>query len=181
MQELPDPATHNGYQRVSKVAMRSIISDPVNPEPHSWPPMETQDVIEAFDFLATWEERFELIADLGRELAPLSDADHTDTNLVPGCTTRTWLTGRVANDSPILDLRADAETPLVKGLVALLLMPFRGKSPAEVLETDPHPFIDCIGLEKALSAKRQAGMEAFFEQIKRIATEHGGCPRTGLC
>ena len=134
--------------------------------------METQDVIEAFEFLGTWEERFELIVDLGRELAPLADADRTAANLVPGCTTRTWLTGRVASDSPILDLRADAETPLVKGLVALLLMPFRGKTPAEVLKTDPHPFVERLGLEQALSAKRQAGMGAFFERINRIAREY---------
>ncbi len=134
--------------------------------------METQDVIEAFKFLGTWEERYELIADLSRELAPLADTDRTAANLVPGCTTRTWLTGRVASDSPILDLRADAETPLVKGLVALLLMPFRGKTPAEVLKTDPRPFVERLGLEQALSAKRQAGMGAFFERINRIAREY---------
>jgi len=134
--------------------------------------METQDIIEAFDFLGTWEERFELIADLGRELAPFPEEDRTEANLVPGCTTRTWLTGRVAADSKVLDLRADAETPLVKGLVALLLMLYREKTPSEVLEVDPRSFVERLGLKQALSTKRQAGMEAFFKRVRSIAYEH---------
>lgn len=135
-------------------------------------PMETQDIIDAFEFLGTWEERFELIADLGRELAPYPDVDRIEANLVPGCTTRTWLIGCVAGDSAVLDLRADAETPLVKGLVALLLMPYRGRTPSEVLKTDPRPFLQRLGLEQALSVKRQAGMEAFFERVRSIAHVH---------
>jgi len=137
--------------------------------------MDTQEITEAFEFLETWEERFDLIADLGRELAPLADSERTEANLVPGCTTRTWLTGHiVASVPPVLDLRADAETPLVRGLVALLLMPFHGKSAREVLDTDPRPFIEKLNLQQALSAKRQAGMEAFLERVKRIARHYAG-------
>lgn len=137
--------------------------------------METQEIIDAFEFLDTWEERFELIVDLGRELEPLPDSERTQAHLVAGCTTRTWLTGQVTDgDAPVLQLRADAETPLVRGLVALLLMPFRGKTPAEVLGTDPYRFIDRLGLETALSAKRRAGMHALLDRVKRIARECGG-------
>jgi cysteine desulfuration protein SufE len=131
-----------------------------------------QELLDAFAFLETWEERFELITDLGRELEALPDSERTDANLVAGCTTRTWLTGGRAPGFHTLELRADAETPLVRGLVALLLMPFRGKSPQEVLETDPRPFIEQLRLEEALSAKRRAGMEAFLERVRSIAREH---------
>jgi cysteine desulfuration protein SufE len=136
--------------------------------------MDTQELLEAFRFLETWEERFELIADLGRELEPLPEAERTDANLVPGCTTRTWLTGRLDGDSGRLELRADAETPVVRGLVALLLLPFRGKSPQEVLNTDPRPYIEQLALEEALSAKRRSGMEAFLDRVRGIARRHGG-------
>jgi cysteine desulfuration protein SufE len=136
--------------------------------------LDMQELSDAFAFLETWEERFELITDLGRELEPLPDSERTDANLVAGCTTRTWLTGSRAPDSDALELRADAETPLVRGLVALLLMPFRGKSPQEVLEADPRPFIEQLRLEEALSAKRRAGMEAFLERVKHIARQHRG-------
>jgi cysteine desulfuration protein SufE len=136
--------------------------------------MNMQAVLDAFEFLETWEERFEFVSELGGELPLLSAAERTEVNLVPGCTTRTWLTGRMASDSSVLELRADAETPLVRGLVALLLMPFRGKTPSEVLGTDPRPFIERLGLEEALSAKRRAGMEAFLDRVRRIARDHGG-------
>lgn len=135
--------------------------------------MDTQEVLEAFKYLQTWEERFELIADLGRELAPLADAERTAANLVPGCTTQTWLTGTlVGGDPPILEFRAEAETPLVRGLVALLLLPFRDKTPEEVLATDPRPFLEKLCLEQALSAKRRAGVEAFLDRVRRIALHY---------
>lgn len=132
--------------------------------------MDTHEILAAFRFLETWEERFEFIADLGRELAPLADSERAEANLVPGCTTRTWLTGCIVDaDPPILEFRADAETPLVRGLVALLLIPFKDKTVREVLDTDPNPFIESLHLEQALSLKRRAGMEAFLARIKHIA------------
>jgi cysteine desulfuration protein SufE len=135
--------------------------------------MDTQEVIDAFDLLETWEERFELVADLARDLVPLADAERTDANLVPGCDTRTWLTGQLDDaDPPRLVFSADAETPLVRGLVAALLKPFQGKTPEEVLETDPRPYVVRLGLDKALSAKRRTGMDAFFERIKAIARRY---------
>jgi cysteine desulfuration protein SufE len=136
--------------------------------------MDMQTVIEAFQLLDTWEERFEYVTDLGRKLAPFPDAERTDTNLVAGCDTRTWLIGRLGTgEPPVLELISDAETPLVRGLVAVLLLPFRGKTSEEVLGTDPRPFFDQLHLESALSAKRRAGMEAFLDRIRRIAAQHG--------
>lgn len=138
-------------------------------------PMNAEEIIEAFDLLDTWEERFELVVDLGGDLVVPEDAERTDANLVAGCTTRTWLIGRLSDDAPpILHFRADAETPLVKGLVALLLKPYEGKTPAEVLATDPQPFVERLGLDKALSAKRRVGMDAFFEKVKQVAQRHAG-------
>jgi len=135
--------------------------------------MDMQEVTDAFELLETWEERFELIADIARDLVPLTDAERTDANLVPGCDTRTWLTGHLSDGvPPILVLSADAETPLIRGLVAVLLKPFEGKTPAEVLETDPYPFVKRLGLDTALSLKRRTGMDAFFERVKGIARRY---------
>lgn len=132
--------------------------------------MDTQTLIDAFDHLDTWEERYELVSEFSRELLPLADSDRTDVNLIRGCDTRTWLIGQLVPGVPSrLEYRAEAEGPLVRGLVAVLLMPFQGKSPEEVLATDPYPFIRRLGLDAALSAKRQAGMQAFIERVKAIA------------
>ena len=132
--------------------------------------MKTEDVIEAFELLDTWEQRYELIGELERKLLPLAAEDRHDGNLVKGCNTRTWLTGRLANETlPVVEYRADAETPLVRGLVALLLVPFQRRTPAEVLATDVRAYIGKLGLAEHLSANRRAGMEHFLERVYQIA------------
>lgn len=135
--------------------------------------MKPQEVIDAFDFLDDWDERFELVTELGRGLAPMPEGDKTDANQVPGCTTRTWLSGHLRPaEPPVIEYLADAEGPLVRGLVALLLAPFQGRTPAEVLALDPNPFIGRLGLEDALSVQRRAGMYAFIDRVKLIARAH---------
>lgn len=132
--------------------------------------MDSNDVIEAFELLDNWEARYEFIGELSRELRPLAASEQHDGNLVQGCNTRTWLTGSLINgDPPMLEYRADAETPLVRGLVALLLVPFQHKTPAEVLDTDARDYIGKIGLAEHLSPNRRAGMEHFLDRVYQIA------------
>ncbi len=138
--------------------------------------MDMQTVTEAFDLIDSWEERFEIVADLGRQLTPIAESERIDANRVPGCETKTWLTGSLRPGATpsapdTIEFRADAETPLVRGLVALLLMPFQGHTPREVLETDPNAIFAPLHLEEALSAKRRAGMEAFIDRVRRIARQ----------
>lgn len=132
--------------------------------------MNTHELIESFELLDSWEERYQLIGELERELIPIPELEKTEEALVQGCTTRTWLSGHlVGTDPPVVEYRADAEGPLVRGLVAVLLMPFQGKTPEEVIATDPRPYIERLGLESALSAQRRAGMDSFLERVRVIA------------
>jgi cysteine desulfuration protein SufE len=137
--------------------------------------MDAEDLIEAFEALPDWEDRYELISDLGARLPPMPSGARSDANLVKGCNTRAWLAGRLSEDTPprvIFD--ADAETPLVRGLVALLLAPYRGKTPEEVLQTDPRKLYDVLGIESALSPSRRAGMHALLARVREIAIELAG-------
>ncbi|MCF7983171.1 MAG: SufE family protein [Thiohalocapsa sp.] len=144
--------------------------------------MDTKDVIDAFELLDSWEQRYEFIGELSRELLPLADSEKTDANLVPGCNTRTWLVGDLTGQEPaLIEYRADAETPLVRGLVALLLVPFQGKAPRDVLATDCRDYIAGIGLAEHLSPNRRAGMEHFIERVYAIAARYarGGAQAQG--
>lgn len=137
--------------------------------------MTAAEVLDAFDLLENWEARYEFIGDLGRGLLQVAESERTDANLVQGCNTRTWLTGSlVGSDPAVIEFRADAETPLVRGLVALLLVPFQRQSPREVLATDPSDYINSLGLKEHLSGNRQAGMEHFIERVYAIARGLGG-------
>jgi cysteine desulfuration protein SufE len=69
----------------------------------------------------------------------------------------------------VIEFRADAETPLVRGLVALLLVPFQRKTPQAVLETDARRYIAKLGLEEHLSPNRRVGMQHFIERVYQIA------------
>ncbi|WPL14604.1 MULTISPECIES: SufE family protein [Thiorhodovibrio] len=137
--------------------------------------MTTTEVLEAFELLENWEARYEFIGDLGRELLQVAERERTDANLVQGCNTRTWLTGSlVGDDLAVIEFRAEAETPLVRGLVALLLVPFQRQPPQAVLRTDPSDYINGLGLKEHLSGNRQAGMEHFIERVYAIARGLGG-------
>ncbi len=134
--------------------------------------MDMQRIIDTFEFLPDWNERYEFINELGQKLAPMSEADKVDANLVKGCNTRTWLTGRIISaDPPVIEYQADAEGTLVRGIVMLLLTPFQGKTPEEVLATDPSEYIGKLGLEEHLSPNRRVGMYAFIDRLKLIARE----------
>lgn len=134
--------------------------------------MTTDELIEAFEMMETWEERYQLIGELERELVPICEEDRTDEALVKGCNTRTWLCARLLDgDSPVIEYRADAEGPLVRGLVAVLLLPFQGRTPEDVLATDPRAYIGRLGLEAALSPNRRAGMEAFLDRVRVLARQ----------
>jgi cysteine desulfuration protein SufE len=134
--------------------------------------MDAQRIIDTFEMLPDWNQRYEVINELGHKLATLPEADKTDQNLVQGCTTRTWLTGNLSVGEPgIMEYKADAEGALVRGLVALLLIPFEGKTPQEVLAEDPRDFIGKLGLEEHLSPNRRVGMYAFIAKVKALAKD----------
>ena len=132
--------------------------------------MHTKDVLDAFELLDNWEARYEFIGDLSRELLPLAESEKIDANLVKGCSTQTWLIGSLTPGDPaVIEYRADAETPLVRGLVALLLVPFQRKPPQDVLDTDARDYIAKLGLAEHLSSNRRVGMEHFIERVYQIA------------
>lgn len=137
--------------------------------------MDAKEILEAFDLLPEWEARYELISDLGRELPPMPPEEKTDANLVRGCNTPAWLTAHLDPETGVLEYRGDAEGPLVRGLVTLLLVPFRGKSPEEVLATDPSGFFGRLAIAEHLSPTRRVGMQVFIERVRTLAqaARHG--------
>ena len=132
--------------------------------------MDMQRIIDTFEFLPDWNDRYEFINELGQQLAPMPEAEKVDDNLVKGCNTRTWLTGHLQGVHPSsIEYLADAEGTLVRGIVMLLLTPFQGRPPEEVLATDPSEYIARLGLEEHLSPNRRVGMYAFLDRVKGIA------------
>ena len=129
---------------------------------------ELEELAEDFDFLDTWEDRYRHILDLGKDLEPLSPAEHSDRHKVRGCASQVWLVRDPAPEGR-LAFRGDSDAHLVRGLIALLLRLYSGRRPAEILAFDASAAVDRLGLKEALSSQRANGLVAMVEHIRRAA------------
>ena len=129
---------------------------------------EIQDeIIEEFDGLTDWMDRYAYIIELGEALPPLPDAEKTPANLIEGCQSRVWITADKDADGNI-DFKADSDALIVKGIVALLLRVLSGHTPQEILDADLY-FIDRIRLKDHLSPTRSNGLVSMVKQMRNYA------------
>jgi cysteine desulfuration protein SufE len=129
---------------------------------------ELTDLADEFEMLGDWEQRYRHVIDLGKTLLPLTDAERSDANKVRGCASQVWLvTERGPNGS--LNFRGDSDAHIVRGLIALLLRLYSGRTPAEVLAFDAKAGLASLGLSGALSAQRSNGLFSMVERIRRDA------------
>lgn len=127
-------------------------------------------VINDFNQLPDWEERYKKLIEWGKNLPPLSEEFKTDKYLIKGCQSQVWLYPDFIQGQVIF--RADSDAILVKGIVALLLYVYSTSSPAEILETKPD-FLTAIGLTEHLSMNRTNGLKAMIKQIQLYALAYG--------
>jgi len=127
-----------------------------------------EDLLIEFDVLDDWEQRYRYVIDLGRELAPLSDAERSDANKVRGCASQVWLVTE-PGEGGTLRFRGDSDAHIVRGLIAILLRLYSGRSPAEITGFDAKAAFETLGLTGALSAQRSNGLFSMVERIRRDA------------
>ena len=131
--------------------------------------LTVQDLYDTFEALDDWMGRYKYLIDLGRQLAPLSDAERTEDNRVQGCISQVWLVADPAAESGVLTFRADSDAHLVKGLIAVALTLFNGKTPQDILATDPGDVYGRLGLDQHLSVNRRNGFVSMMQRIKGLA------------
>jgi cysteine desulfuration protein SufE len=127
-----------------------------------------EDLAAEFDVLGDWEERYRYVIDLGRELAPLSETERGDANKVRGCASQVWLVTEPQADGS-LQFRGDSDAHIVRGLIAVLLRLYSGRSPREILAFDAKAAFEKLGLAGALSAQRSNGLASMVTRIRRDA------------
>ncbi len=126
-----------------------------------------RELVEEFDLLGDWESRIEYVIDLGRELAPLPDADRIEGNKVPGCAAQVWLA--IRRDGGRMTFLADSDSALSKGNIALLLRLYSDRTPEEILDFDARAALDRLGLPQALTRQRANGLNAMVGRIREAA------------
>ncbi len=125
-----------------------------------------QEIVEAFDFMDDWEQKYEYIIDLGKELEGLPEDKKTEANLIKGCQSKVWLDASF-NDGKLY-FKADSDGILPKGIISLLVSIYSGHTTQEILDSD-FQFIEQIGLQEFLSPSRANGLMAMTKQLKFYA------------
>ncbi len=130
------------------------------------------EIVENFNFLDDWEDRYRYLIELGRGLEPLDEAAHNENNKVRGCVSQVWLETHVAKDpsgSPVLHLKGDSDAHIVRGLVALILALYSGQTAARILATNAEGLFASLGLSEHLTPQRSNGVRSMVERIKNDA------------
>lgn len=130
------------------------------------------DIIETFDFLDDWEDRYKYIVDLGKELPRLPEDEKTDVNKVRGCVSQVWLITEISKNTagePVVTYRGDSDALIVQGLVAIVLALFSGKTAAAILATDVDGLFAKLGLQEHLTPQRSNGLKSMVARIRTDA------------
>lgn len=132
--------------------------------------MSFNDIVDDFQFLENWEDKYKYIIDIGNSLSPLSNNEYNEENKVEGCASQVWLVVEENKDldNLVLSFRGDSDAFIVKGLIAIVFALFSEKTPLEILEINPANELKKLKLEDNISQQRSNGLNAM---IKRLHSE----------
>jgi cysteine desulfuration protein SufE len=132
-----------------------------------------EEIMDNFSVLDEWDDRYRYLIELGRELAPLSEADHNDANKVQGCASQVWLDTDVRPNGaggPVLTFAGDSDAHIVRGLIAILFAIYSGKTARDILSTDAIALFERMGLREHLTPQRSNGFRSMVERIRSDAS-----------
>ena len=124
------------------------------------------EIVDEFSYFENWEERYEHLIELGRDLTGFSDEKKTADKVIKGCQSTVWLDAKMEGDNLVFE--ADSDAILPKGLAALLVRIYNHQSPKDIVNSSTD-FIEKIGLQEFLSPTRANGLLAMIKQFKFYA------------
>jgi len=133
---------------------------------------DIDDIIGNFSVLDDWDDRYRYLIELGRELAPLSEAARGDANKVQGCASQVWLDTTLrpdGADGPVLIFAGDSDAHIVRGLIAILFAVYSGKHAKDILAVDAVKLFEGMGLREHLTPQRSNGFRSMVERIRTDA------------
>ena len=132
--------------------------------------MNIEEIIENFEFLEDWDDRYKYLIELGGMLDPLEEDMRTRENKVQGCVSQVWVTSSVGEGAdPVLEFRGASDAHIVSGLIAVTFSIFSGKTASEILATDEKAIFDRINLSEHITPQRSNGLKSLVQRIKHDA------------
>jgi len=131
------------------------------------------ELLKEFQELEDWEERYDYLIDLGKQLPELPPQLKTPEQIVKGCMSTVWLATSIFSDGNVkrVLVEADSDALIVKGLIVVLLAVFNRRTPEEILKLDENQYFSQLGLNQHLSPQRRNGLFAMVKRVKQLALE----------
>jgi cysteine desulfuration protein SufE len=129
-----------------------------------------EEIVEDFEFLDEWEDRYRYVIDRGKAMSPLDDAFKVPATKVDGCASQVWLHPRIENK--VFSFEGDSDAMIVRGLIAVLKALYNEAPVGDVPGIDAHGELTRLGLNDHLSAQRSNGLRAMIERIRQVAAEN---------
>ncbi len=131
--------------------------------------INAQDVVEAMAHLRGWEDRYRQVIQWGKKLPVLDESLKQDKVLVSGCESSVWLVLTLQEGK--WNIQADSDARIVRGLIAIVLAAFNGKTSEQILAFDLDEYFAQLNLINHLSPSRGNGLKAIVDVIKSKASE----------
>lgn len=133
--------------------------------------MTPDELIENFELLDDWEDRYRYVIDLGKKLPEFPETRRDDDHKVPGCMSQVWMTSeaRTEGDDTVLEIRGDSDAHIVRGLIGILLEVYSGRPAREILALDIGGLFEQLGLDTHLTANRRNGFTSMVQRIRNDA------------
>ena len=128
---------------------------------------ELDALVEEFELLGDWEQRYRYLIELGRGLPEMSAEERSDANKVRGCASQVWLVSRFEDGK--LHFRGESDALIPKGLIAVALRLYDGRTPADILAFDAKAGFERLGLSGALTQQRANGLASMVARIRQEA------------
>lgn len=128
-----------------------------------------EDIVEDFEFIEDWEDRYRYVIEQGKDMEPLDEALRVPATKVDGCASQVWLHPKI--EGGIFSFEGASDAMIVSGLIAVLRKLYNGLSLAEVMAVDARAEMERLGLNEHLSSQRSNGLRAMIERIRLVVSE----------
>lgn len=134
--------------------------------------IKLDDILDEFEFLDDWEQRYQYLVELGEKLPQMPEQYKTEKNKVKGCMSQVWLQAYRNNVNPeLIRFYGDCDTTIIKGVLAVLIKILSDKNLSEIENLDVDDFFYRLNLDEHLSPNRHVGVYAIVELMKQQARE----------
>ena len=127
-----------------------------------------EEIVEDFEFLDDWEDRYRYVIDMGKAMEPLDDALKVNATKVDGCASQVWIHPVI--DAGVFRFDGDSDALIVRGLVSVLRHLYNDLTREAVMDVDALAEMTRLGLNDHLSAQRSNGVRAMIERIRSVAS-----------